>query len=214
MKNINLFVLPVLVISSIILLLLNINHKRVQYLVITSNNDKYLNSKESRFIQRPFSKIEKSKFLDMCNKLNGTLYKTGGNSIEEGLDCSGLLVFLYNQLGCTWFRNENILVNDISSESFYRFNCEYISNPGELISGDLIFFDTDSNNVIEHISIFSKLDEANNVWVWDASDYPDGEIINKVSYRKINNFWAKNPKLGKPLKTMEVGSYWDFLIFP
>lgn len=197
-----------------VLLLLNLNFKKIQNHIITSNKDKYFVSKESSFIQRPFSKFEVNRFLEACNKLNGSFYKDGGNSVETGFDCSGLIVYLYTQLNCSWFKNENYLVNDISSESMYKFNCLPVSSSDKIIAGDFIFFDADSNNVMEHVSVFSNFDEDKNVWVWDASDYPDGEIINKVTYRKINNFWEKNPKFGKPLKTLEVGSYWDFLIFP
>jgi len=193
---------------------MNFNYATVRYYSTIFNKSYNFISKESKFTQRTFSNFEASRFLEMCNQLNGSLYKVGGNSVEEGFDCSGLIVYLYSQLNCYWFKNENNLVNDVSSESMYKFNCLPVSRLDKLIAGDFIFFDADGNNVIEHVSIFNNLDDENNVWVWDASDYPDGEIVNKVSYRKINNFWEKNPKFGKPLKTLEVGSYWDLLIFP
>ncbi len=138
----------------------------------------------------------------------------GGNSAETGFDCSGLIVFLYNEIGCKWFRNGAYLVNDVDADKIFRYNSEYIQDIKSLEKGDFIFFDADSNGVIEHVSIFFNFDNEKNVWVWDASDYPDGKKVNMVSYRKINNLFGKNPFFGKPLKTIKVTPYLRYLCLP
>ncbi len=168
---------------------------------------------DSNFYQFRLNNLEKLKIIDFCKELDGIKYSMGGSDLS-GLDCSGLIIYLYKKLNCDRFTDGVNTYFDVSADILFKYSTIHFFDPRRLETGDFIFFDADSNNIIEHVSIFNNFDDEKNVWVWDASDYPDGEIINKVSYRKIKSFWEKNPKFGKPLKTMEVGSYWDFFILP
>ncbi|MFA3782617.1 NlpC/P60 family protein [Melioribacteraceae bacterium 4301-Me] len=190
------------------------NFNRVEYLTYLYNSKNYLVEKESKFVQKTLTECETNKFLQNLKSLKGTIYKEGGKNPEEGLDCSGLIVYLFSKIGCKWFRDSSLLVNDISADKLYRYNVRKFYNISLLKPGDLIFFDSDKDNIIEHVSVFYNWDNGNNVWVWDASDYPDGKFVNKVSYRKINNLFDKNPLFGRPLKTIEAASLEDYFIFP
>jgi len=58
-------------------------------------------------------------------------------------------------------------VNDANSEALYLYN----SSPttfNRLQRGDLIFFDMDGNNRIDHVAIFDCIKNGD-VWIWDAT---------------------------------------------
>jgi murein DD-endopeptidase len=199
----------------IFILLFNLEYTRVKHFYNLSKNAKYYIVKNGcGFYQKPISECQKQKFLKYLSRLQGIIYKEGGNNPKEGFDCSGLIVYAYNKLGYRWFRDSTFLVNDISADALYRYNVKKIKNINLLKSGDLIFFDTNNDKILEHVSIFIRKDNQNNIWVLDATDYPDGKIVNKVSYRKINNFYNKHPLFGSPLKTMRTISFLDYLNFP
>ena len=191
----------------------------VYYQIIKAKYDYYEDKnsfviKNCNFRQSVLINRETKKFLYHLFQLKGAIYKKGGNKPEEGLDCSGLIIYLFNELGYKWFRNDSMLVRDISADIIYRYNVKKIFNIKQLKRGDFIFFDQDDDNIMEHVSVFDFIDKYNNVWVWDASDYPDGKEVNMVSYRKINNFNEKHPYFGKPLKTCKVKTMYSYLVFP
>lgn len=166
-------------------------------LVIYSVYSEY--SPPTKWSQVEVTNVEKQVWLNILPSLEGIPYKLGGQSPQSGFDCSGLIVYLYNQIGIKWFKYENSLVRDVSADALYNYNVSYIDFE-DLKPGDFIFFDTDIDGKIDHVSIFDRIDENGNIWVWDATTDPDGIIINAVSHRIIKNFWLKKPLFGKPLK--------------
>jgi len=139
-------------------------------------------------------------WFDILSTLEGIPYKWGGQNPEEGFDCSGLIVYLYHQIGVEWFVYRGYLVNDANSEAFYLYN----SSPttfDRLQHGDLIFFDMDGDDHIDHVAIFDRIKD-DNIWIWDATTNPDGVEINAVSHRTLHDMWDKNPFFAKPLKVV------------
>ena len=128
-------------------------------------------------------------------------YKWGGQSPEEGFDLSGLIVYLYNQIGVRWFVYEGRLVDDVNSEALYLYNSSPTSW-ANLRRGDLVFFDIDDGGVIDHVVIFEEIDADGNVWIWDATTNPDGVEINAVSRRILKNMWQEHPLFAVPLKVI------------
>jgi len=144
---------------------------------------------------------DKEMWFQILPTLEGIKYKLGGQSPETGFDCSGLIVYLYSRIGVVWFRYHNKLVKDVSAEALYLYNSRPVTF-NELEQGDLIFFDTDNDSHIDHVAIFDCCDENGNVWVWDATDDPDGVKIFAVSRRILRYMWNKNPVFAKPLKVV------------
>jgi len=195
-------------------LLFNINFIRVKHLYVLNKKLNYTKLNNCSFVQETLSNCEIRKFLIYLSSLKDTKYKEGGNNPKEGLDCSGLIVYIYNELGYRWFRDSLSLVTDVSADVLYHFNVKKIQNIKQLKPGDLIFFYANNEKIIEHVSVFIRKDKKNSFWVMDATDYPDGRIVKKVSYRKIYNFYKKHPLFGRPLKTIKNISLWDYLNFP
>ncbi|MCD6238292.1 MAG: C40 family peptidase [Thermotogae bacterium] len=154
-----------------------------------------------RWHQEPLSVKEIVRWFEILPSLKGISYKWGGQSPEEGFDCSGLIVYLYNQIGIRWFAYEGRLVDDVNSEALYLYN----SSPtfwDSLKHGDLIFFDTNGDSVMDHVVIFDRIDENGNTWIWDATTDPDGIEINAVSHRILHDMWRKRPFFAVPLKVV------------
>jgi len=127
--------------------------------------------------------------------LEGIFFEWGGQSPDEGFDCSGLIIWLYNQIDIKHFRLGYSIVSDVTADELFIYNTLNVGNIGSISSGDLIFFDTDKDGIIEHVAVFDCIDDCDNVWVWDATRSPDGIEINIVSHRYIKSFWSKNPFL-------------------
>lgn len=91
-----------------------------------------------RTIPEPNSLPELKKQL---KTLSGTFYKWGGNSPDEGFDCSGLIHWLYKDFGIPR------TVADI-----YNWSSEVES--GQIKPGDLIFFQFKKQKKPDHIGIY------------------------------------------------------------
>jgi len=151
--------------------------------------------------QEPLTNAEIETWFEILPTLEGVPYKWGGQSPDDGFDCSGLIVYLYHKIGVYWFVYKDMLVDDVNSEALYLYN----SSPTtwqNLKRGNLIFFDQDNNEKIDHVVIFDEVDENGNIWIWDATTNPDGVEINAVSHRILKNMWEKGPIFAVPLKVV------------
>lgn len=107
------------------------------------------------------------KTVDVANSLVGTPYLYGGNT-PEGLDCSGLIYYAFNQGGLKIGRD--------SSEGYFYGNTTQVKNP---IAGDLVFFQNTYKDGISHMGIYI----GNNKFIHAGSD---GVEISDVTY----SYWS------------------------
>ncbi|MFJ6210759.1 LysM peptidoglycan-binding domain-containing protein [Lysinibacillus sp. NPDC092081] len=107
------------------------------------------------------------KTVDVANSLVGTPYLYGGNT-SEGLDCSGLIYYAFNQGGLKIGRD--------SSEGYFYGNTTQVKNP---IAGDLVFFQNTYKDGISHMGIYI----GNNKFIHAGSD---GVEISDVTY----SYWS------------------------
>ncbi|MFB7157020.1 LysM peptidoglycan-binding domain-containing protein [Lysinibacillus sp. NPDC056232] len=106
------------------------------------------------------------KTVEVANSLVGTPYVYGGNT-PEGLDCSGLIYYAFNQGGLKIGRN--------SSEGYYS-NTIQVKNP---IAGDIVFFQNTYKEGISHMGIYI----GNNKFIHAGAD---GVEISDVTY----SYWS------------------------
>ncbi|MFF2178523.1 LysM peptidoglycan-binding domain-containing protein [Lysinibacillus sp. NPDC058147] len=107
------------------------------------------------------------KTVDVANSLVGTPYLYGGNT-SEGLDCSGLIYYAFNQGGLKIGRD--------SSEGYFYGNTIQVKNP---VAGDLVFFQNTYKDGISHMGIYI----GNNKFIHAGSD---GVEISDVTY----SYWS------------------------
>lgn len=107
------------------------------------------------------------KTVDVANSLVGTPYLYGGNT-PEGLDCSGLIYYAFNQGGLKIGRD--------SSEGYFNGNTTQVKNP---VAGDLVFFQNTYKDGISHMGIYI----GNNKFIHAGSD---GVEISDVTY----SYWS------------------------
>ncbi|MFV0502520.1 MAG: NlpC/P60 family protein [Lachnospirales bacterium] len=81
--------------------------------------------------------------IDYATKFIGTPYQWAGKDLLTGVDCSG-----YTQ---EIFKNFNITLSGVSYD---QINDGIQVNKNQLQKGDLVFFDTEKNNVINHVGIY------------------------------------------------------------
>ncbi|GLC87848.1 C40 family peptidase [Lysinibacillus piscis] len=82
------------------------------------------------------------KAIELANTLVGIPYVFGGNTVE-GLDCSGLIFYTFNQSGLKIARD--------SSEGYYFGSTVQVKNP---VAGDLVFFENTYKEGISHMGIY------------------------------------------------------------
>lgn len=107
------------------------------------------------------------KTVDVANSLVGTPYLYGGNT-PEGLDCSGLIYYAFNQGG--------LKIGRESSEGYFNGNTTQVNNP---IAGDLVFFENTYKDGISHMGIYI----GNNKFIHAGTD---GVEISDVTY----SYWS------------------------
>lgn len=107
------------------------------------------------------------KTVEVAKSLVGTPYLYGGNT-SEGLDCSGLIYYAFNQGGLKIGRD--------SSEGYFYGKTTQVKNP---VAGDLVFFQNTYKDGISHMGIYL----GNNKFVHAGSD---GVEISDVTY----SYWS------------------------
>ena len=108
-------------------------------------------------------------------------YKLGGQSPIEGFDCSGLIVWAYQQaIPDVHFKIGNQVSSDASIEDLYRWNVELIP-PKSLIPGDIVFLANKSGQ-ISHGGLFIE-------WIKDTLRF-----VNASSYwgKVVIDEWPLN----------------------
>ena len=116
-------------------------HHKNNKIAEPSTDDLFGDSKE----EVPY--IIKQEIIDYAKTFEGTRYKYGGTT-KAGMDCSGLV--------CTAFQKENIALPRSSRD---------MATEGVPISlkdiekGDLVFFKTNSKNVISHVGLVVKAED-------------------------------------------------------
>jgi len=107
------------------------------------------------------------KTVEVAKSLVGTPYLYGGNT-PEGLDCSGLIYYAFNQGG--------LKIGRYSSEGYFYGNTTQVKNP---VAGDLVFFQNTYKEGISHMGIYI----GNNKFIHAGAD---GVEISDVTY----SYWS------------------------
>lgn len=85
----------------------------------------------------------RNRLVHTAESFMGIPYKWGGSSAEDGFDCSGLTMAVYQLNGLKLPRNSRLQ---------YRVGMEV--KKSELRKGDLVFFATNRGNKISHVGIY------------------------------------------------------------
>lgn len=158
------------------------------------------NSGESfdKYYQEELSEFERQLLIKDIKSVLGTEYTWGGESIEDGFDCSGLIQWAYKKQGFCMFRVQDQVFREVTAHNLWKYNVNAVKSVNNIRRGDFIFFDEEGNGNINHNAVFDKVDDQGNVWVYDAYS-----VTGAVVHRKVSNFWDKNPFFGRPLKTIK-----------
>lgn len=89
----------------------------------------------------------REKLVCTAESFMGVPYKWGGNSAEDGFDCSGLTMAVYHLNGLKLPRN---------SRAQYRTGMPVAQH--ELQKGDLVFFATNGGKKVSHVGIYAGND--------------------------------------------------------
>lgn len=145
---------------------------------------------------------EIERMFDILRNLKSAPYVWGGTS-EHGIDCSGLVIYLLNQLGFKKFLFKNTLVLDVTADNFFKYNTKPLKDIKDLRKGDLIFFDMNEDGVYDHVVVFEQIDPHGVLWCWDAAEMPDGIHQNKVDRRPIINLTGRRYAFGRILVVVQ-----------
>lgn len=89
------------------------------------------------------SEVPRDKVINIARSMIGTPYQYGGNSPEEGFDCSGLVQYSYEQAGLDVPRTTGQLYRRIQP-----IPTRYLR------PGDLVFFNTKYSRFVSHVGIY------------------------------------------------------------
>lgn len=85
----------------------------------------------------------REKIVKTANSFRGVPYRWGGSSIENGVDCSGLAMAVYQLNGL-----------DLPRTSLEQYRKGVLTDRNNLTGGDLVFFDTEGRGRISHVGIY------------------------------------------------------------
>jgi murein DD-endopeptidase len=83
--------------------------------------------------------------IDRAHELLGTSYKWGGNTVEQGFDCSSLLVYL--------FKTEANIRIPRTTAAMHRSNAITIKR-NALKPGDAVFFKGNGRGQVSHVGLY------------------------------------------------------------
>lgn len=146
--------------------------------------------------QSPLTADERQSLIHQVQSVLGQPYTWGGDTLKKGFDCSGLIQCGFRQLGFGQFRNDDEVHREITAHNLYHYNSEPVETLEQMKQGYFIFFDESGDGRITHNAVFDHVDEQGAVWVYDAYS-----VWQVVAYRQVDDFWAKGPLFGRPLKT-------------
>ncbi len=134
-------------------------------------SQKYVDTIYTKFI--PTALTSGQEIIDYGLNFIGTPYVWGGNSLTNGVDCSGFTQGVYEAF--------NI---DISRVSYLQAKDGATISKNDLETGDLVFFDTSGNNNgnISHVGIY--IDEGKFI----HSDSTNGVMISSLN----NPYYTQN----------------------
>jgi cell wall-associated NlpC family hydrolase len=95
--------------------------------------------------RRRFSPVDTSRIVARAHELIGTPYRWGGQTEEDGFDCSGLLVYLYRSIA------DRKLPRTTASMIAQRHNQV---DRDELQPGDAVFFNHNGEGATSHVGLY------------------------------------------------------------
>jgi cell wall-associated NlpC family hydrolase len=95
--------------------------------------------------KRRFSPVDTSRIVARAHELIGTRYRWGGQTEEDGFDCSGLLVYLYRSIA------DRKLPRTTASMIAQRHNQV---DRDELQPGDAVFFNHNGEGATSHVGLY------------------------------------------------------------
>lgn len=121
----------------------------------------------------PYAKVLGEEIIEYGMQFLGTPYVWGGNSLHEGVDCSGFTKEVFDYFDI-----------QISRVSYMQANDGQTIPKSQLRCGDLVFFDTsgDNNGDISHVGIYMGNDQ------FIHSDSTRGVSISKLT----NPYYTRN----------------------
>src|SRR5690554_6222969 len=142
---------------------------------------------------RTITPEEASNYVAKAFEADGRTYKWGGQSWDEGFDCSGLMLWALEKsdIADRWAYQDQAVL-DVTAHNLFKYNVEIISED-EAAFGDLIFFDADGDGLQEHMSIYIEpAPEHQSYKVFDAYS-----VVGEVQHRIVQDFDSKIPKFAR-----------------
>lgn len=157
----------------------------------------------SVFQSAPATITQREGILNSAIKAQGLPYIWGGQSLDNGFDCSGLMVWAANDSYSIehWLDAEANVVSDVTADTLYNYNSQPLALRS-MTPGDIIFFDADNDGVMEHSAYFVEPSkDGESPLVFDAYS-----VTGVVGYRYVDDFWSKNPFFAR-LEIIETECY-------
>lgn len=111
----------------------------------------------------------------------GVPYHKGGTSPETGFDCSGFVLYVFNEIKGISLPHSSLVLSKIGQR---------IKMAG-LHPGDLVFFHINPHNSVSHVGIYL----GDNRFIHDPNRNSDG-----VEVSTLTGYWAKHFMLGRRIE--------------